>query len=172
MDRSLAEQPDLIITDLAMPVMDGFEFLEKVRSHPQLQEVPILVSSASAFEIDRHKSLAAGSNDFLPKPVQADILLEFIQKYLQLDWIYDQNQDSSSSNQGKTAPDKILPPAIEVLQQMRELAELGDLDSVIEIAQQIQTTHPEHFAFTEELIRLAESFQTKPLRAFIQKHLK
>ncbi len=171
MDRSLAEQPDLIITDLAMPVMDGFEFLEKVRSHPQLQQVPILVSSASAFEIDRHKSLAAGSNDFLPKPVQADILLEFIQKYLQLDWIYDQNQDSSSNNQGKIAPDKILPPAIEVLQQMRELAELGDLDSVIEIAQQIQATHTEHFAFTEELIRLAESFQTKPLRAFIQKYL-
>jgi signal transduction histidine kinase/CheY-like chemotaxis protein len=171
MDRALTKQPDLIVTDLAMPVMDGFEFLEKVRSHPQLQEIPILVSSASAFEIDRHKSLAAGSNDFLPKPVQADILLEFIQKYLQLDWIYDQSQDSSSNKQGKIAPDKILPPAIEVLQQMRELAELGDLDSVVEIAQQIQATHPEHFAFTEELIRLAESFQTKPLRAFIQKYL-
>jgi signal transduction histidine kinase/DNA-binding NarL/FixJ family response regulator len=130
MDRTLTHQPDLIITDLAMPVMDGFEFLEKVRSHPELQEMPILVSSASAFEIDRHKSLAAGSNDFLPKPVQADILLEFIQKYLQLDWIYDQNQDSIPNKQGKIAPDKILPPAIEVLQRIRELAELGDLDSV------------------------------------------
>jgi signal transduction histidine kinase/DNA-binding NarL/FixJ family response regulator len=171
MDRALTHQPDLIVTDLAMPVMDGFEFLEKVRSHPQLQEMPVLVSSASVFEIDRHKSLAAGGNDFLPKPVQADILLEFIQKYLQLDWIYDQNQDSSSNNQGKIAPDKILPPAIEVLQKIREIAELGDLDSIVEIAQQIQTTHTEHFAFTEELIRLAEGFQTKPLRAFIQKYL-
>ena len=171
MDRALTHQPDLIITDLAMPVMDGFEFLEKVRSHHRLQEMPVLVSSASVFEIDRHKSSSAGSNEFLPKPVQADILLEFIQKYLQLDWIYDQNQDSISNKQGKITPDKMLPPAIEVLQKIRELAELGDLDSVVEIAQQIQTTHTEHFAFTEELIRLAEGFQTKPLRAFIQKYL-
>ena len=171
MDRVLTHQPDLIVTDLAMPVMDGFEFLQKVRSHPQLQAMPVLVSSASVFEIDRHKSLAAGGNDFLPKPVQADILLELIQKYLQLDWIYDQNQDSSANIKGKIAIDQILPPAIEVLQQIRELAELGDLDSIVEIAQQIQITHTEHFAFTQELIRLAESFQTKPLRAFIEQYL-
>jgi signal transduction histidine kinase/CheY-like chemotaxis protein len=171
MDRALTHQPDLIITDLAMPVMDGFEFLENLRSHSKLQAMPVLVSSASVFEIDRHKSLAAGGNDFLPKPVQADILLELIQKYLQLDWIYDQNQDSSANSKGKIAPDEILPPAIEVLQQMRELAELGDLDSVVEIAQQIQTTNTEHFAFAQELMRLAESFQTKSLRAFIQQYL-
>jgi signal transduction histidine kinase/CheY-like chemotaxis protein len=171
MDRALTHQPDLIVTDLAMPVMDGFEFLEKLRSYPQLQAMPVLVSSASVFEIDRHKSLAAGGNDFLPKPVQADILLELIQKYLQLDWIYDQNQDSSANSKGKIAPDRILPPAIEVLQQIRELAELGDLDSVVEIAHQIQTTDTEHFAFAQELIRLAESFQTKPLRAFIEQYL-
>ena len=171
MDRALTHQPDLIVTDLAMPVMDGFEFLEKVRSHPQLQAMPVLVSSASVFEIDRHKSLAAGGNDFLPKPVQADILLELIQKYLKLDWIYDQNHDSSSNSKGKITPDPILPPAIEVLQKIREIAKLGDLDSIVEIAQQIQITNAEHSAFARELIRLAESFQTKALRAFIQHYL-
>ncbi len=171
MERALTHQPDLIVTDLAMPVMDGFEFLEKVRSHPQLQARPILVSSASVFEIDRHKSLAAGGNDFLPKPVQADTLLELIQKYLQLDWIYDQNQDSSSNSKEKITPDQILPPAIEVLQKIRKIAELGDLDSIVEIAQQIQTTNAEYSEFARELIRLAESFQTKALRAFIQHYL-
>ncbi|WP_236505472.1 hybrid sensor histidine kinase/response regulator [Tychonema sp. BBK16] len=171
MDRVLTEQPDLIVTDLSMPVMDGFEFLQKLRSHPELQEMPVLVSSASVFESDRHKSLAAGGNDFLPKPIQADILLELIQKYLQLDWIYNENQHSKVSSKGKIAPDQILPPAIEVLQQIRELAKLGDLDGIAEIAQQIQTTNSEHFAFAQELINLAESFQTKPLRAFIQKYI-
>lgn len=171
MDRALTEQPDLIVTDLSMPVMDGFEFLQKLRSHPELQEMPVLVSSASVFESDRHKSLAAGGNDFLPKPVQADILLELIQKYLQLDWIYNENLDSKVNSKGKIAPDQILPPAIEVLQQIRELAKLGDLDGIVEIAQQIQTTNSEHFAFAQELINLAESFQTKPLRAFIQKYI-
>jgi signal transduction histidine kinase/CheY-like chemotaxis protein len=171
MDRALTEQLDLIVTDLAMPVMDGFEFLQKLRSHPQLQEMPVLVSSASVFESDRHKSLAAGGNDFLPKPVQADILLELIQKYLQLDWIYNENQDSKVNSKGKIVPDQILAPEIEVLQQIRELAKLGDLDGVVEIAQQIQTTNSEHFAFAQELINLAESFQTKPLRAFIQQYI-
>ncbi len=171
MNRALTEEPDLIVTDLAMPVMDGFEFLQKLRSYPQLQTMPALVSSASVFEIHRHKSLAAGGTDFLPKPIQADILLELIQKYLQLDWIYNENLDSKVNSKGKIAPDQILPPAIEVLQQIRELAKLGDLDGIVEIAQQIQTTNSEHFAFAEELISLAESFQTKQLRAFIQQYI-
>ncbi|TAE99838.1 MAG: response regulator [Oscillatoriales cyanobacterium] len=62
--------------------------MHNLRSHPELQHHIVLVSSASVFEIDRHNSIKAGGNDFLPKPIQAEILLEQLQKYLELDWIY------------------------------------------------------------------------------------
>lgn len=107
-EQTLLTCPDLIITDLAMPVMDGFEFLQKLRSHPKLQNQIVLVSSASVFDIDRHKSLDAGGNDFLPKPIEAQTLLELIQKHLQLNWIYEANEDEN--NQLRTQSEIIHSP--------------------------------------------------------------
>ncbi len=169
LDRALATKPDLILTDLAMPVMDGFEFLHQIRAHPQLRDAIVLVSSASVFEIDRQKSLDAGGNDFLPKPVQADVLLGLLKKYLQLEWVYDE-----TVNAGKKAQDtesKMQLPAIEILQLLSEQAEAGDLDAVIAIAEEIQTANPEHAIFANKILVLAEKFQVKELRALIEETL-
>ncbi|NER04410.1 MAG: response regulator [Okeania sp. SIO3C4] len=171
----LKTSPDLIITDLSMPVMDGFEFLHKLRSgtdsegvfHAQLQNQIVLVSSASVFDSDRHKSLDAGGNDFLPKPVQAETLLELLQKHLQLDWIYDTNNTEKQNIEA--TPDEIQPPETEILQQLWELAQDGELDGIIEIAEKLQDTNTA--AFTQELIRLADACELKQLRAFIQQYL-
>lgn len=83
-------KPDLIITDLAMPIMDGLEMVKIIRNSPQLQDIVIIVSSASVFASDRNKSMAAGANAFLPKPIQMEELLNLLQNYLELEWIYEQ----------------------------------------------------------------------------------
>ncbi|MBE9039777.1 response regulator [Oscillatoriales cyanobacterium LEGE 11467] len=166
-EQALKTSPDLIITDLAMPVMDGFEFLQKLRAHPQLQNQIVLVSSASVFERDRHKSLNAGANDFLPKPVQTETLLELLQKHLQLEWSYDNNNIENQNV--RVAPEEIQPPETAILHQLLELAQDGELDGVIEIAGQIQDRNTA--TFTQELIRLAEACEIKQLRTFIQHYL-
>ncbi len=170
LDRALDTAPDLILTDLAMPVMDGFEFLGKIRSHPQLQGAIVLVSSASVFEIDRQKSLDAGGSDFLPKPVQAEVLLGLLQKYLRLEWVYDETVDAGKKEQN-AMPNEMQIPAIEILQLLNEQAQSGDLDAVIEMADQIQTAHPEQAIFAKKILVLAEGFQVKELRALIAEHL-
>jgi signal transduction histidine kinase/DNA-binding NarL/FixJ family response regulator len=166
-EKTLDTSPDLIITDLSMPVMDGFEFLKKVRSHPKLQHQIVIVSSASIFDLDRQKSLDAGGNDFLPKPVQAEILLELLQKHLQLDWIYDTKP--LENQEAQMIPTEIQPPAPAILHQLHELAQDGDLDGVIELAQQLQ--EDQSMAFAQKIIRLAETYQLKKLRALIQHYL-
>ena len=166
-NQALKTSPDLIVTDLSMPVIDGFEFLRQLRTHPQLQNQIVIVSSASVFESDRHKSLDAGANDFLPKPVQAETLLELVQKHLQLDWIYDIN---NSENQNvEIAPVQMQPPQTEILHQLFELAQDGELDGIIEVAQQLEDANTA--AFTRELIRLAEACELKQMRAFIEHYL-
>jgi len=166
LDRTLQTHPDLIITDLAMPVMDGFEFLRQLRSHPQLQDKIVLVSSASVFELDRHKSIDAGGNNFLPKPVQAETLLEQLQKYLQLDWIYAKQDNKSQHNPVAVA---IQPPDIAIVDQLAEFAENGDIDGVLEVTEQNHKTATADFF--QEIIRLAEACEIKQLRAFIQQYL-
>lgn len=164
LEQTWNQSPDLIITDLAMPVMDGFEFLRQMRSHPQLKDWIVVVSSASVFDIDRQKSLDAGGNDFLPKPVQADTLLELLEKYLQLTWIYEVNQNQNPA----INLDEMEPPSPEILQQLAELVQDGELDGVVAIAQQIQETQAN---FAQQLIYLAEECELVKLRALIHKHL-
>ncbi len=84
--------PDLIITDLIMPVMDGYELLQKVRGDGKFQHLIVLVSSASVAQIDRQQSLAAGGDDFLAKPLQIQELLTLLAKHLQLTWKYDESR--------------------------------------------------------------------------------
>jgi signal transduction histidine kinase/DNA-binding NarL/FixJ family response regulator len=167
LQQVLQTAPDLIITDLSMPVMDGFEFLHSLRSHPELQHHIVLVSSASVFEIDRLNSIKAGGNNFLPKPIQAEILLEQVQKYLKLEWIYQDPKDEQLWE--LDVAQEIKPPSHAILTQLAQLAKMGDLEGVMEVAQQI--SDGDNAAFVRELIQMAEACEIKQLRAFIQQYL-
>jgi signal transduction histidine kinase/CheY-like chemotaxis protein len=167
----LEENPDLVITDISMPIMNGFEMLQHLRQNPAYQTLPVIVSSASVFEIDRNKSIAAGGNTFLPKPVQAEILLEQIQEQLQLEWVY-QPVNLAVDGAICETPTAIVPPAIEVLQNLAQLVKNGDLFAVSEAARTLAQSESQYAAFAKVTIELTESFQVQKLTAFIHQYLK
>lgn len=82
--RAHAEQPDLILMDLGMPGMDGWDATARLKSDPETRHIPIIVLSAHAMPNDRHQALAAGGDDFDTKPVQFDRLLEKIETLLSI----------------------------------------------------------------------------------------
>ena len=87
-NKAIKWQPDLIITDISMPILDGIKMLECLRESNLIsKDLIIIVSSASVFEVDRQKSLKSGANDFMPKPIEREILLQLLQKHLDLQWI-------------------------------------------------------------------------------------
>lgn len=90
-NQALQTQPDLILLDMVMPGMDGFEAARKLRQLPSLKNIVIIATSASAFDYDQEKSLAAGCNGFISKPVQIEQLLEQLRRYLGLEWVYQTN---------------------------------------------------------------------------------
>jgi signal transduction histidine kinase/DNA-binding response OmpR family regulator len=162
----LTDPIDLVITDLAMPIMDGFEMLKQLRqTHPHL---PVIVSSASVFEIDRDKSITAGANSFLAKPVQAEALFDQLQEQLSLDWVYEAIKEMPKL--GDRAPEIVAPP-IEILQQFAQFADEGDFFRIQEEAQSLAQSQPEYSVFAELVSQLAENFQSKQLTGLIQTHL-
>jgi signal transduction histidine kinase/CheY-like chemotaxis protein len=164
----LAMQPDLVITDLAMPVMDGFAMLKHLRQDPAFQNLPVIVSSASVFEIDQDQSIAAGGTTFLAKPVQAETLFDQLQELLMIEWIY--KPTNAIASEAEMAAE-LVPPPVTTLKQFAEMLEAGDLFQAQEEAQKLAETQPQYGAFAQTVAQLAESFQTKKLTALIQKYL-
>ena len=79
--------PDLILTDIFMPVKTGFALVWELQQTKKLKEIPIIAISASTVELVQQKSLLAGCAAFLPKPIDQQKLLSLLEEYLQLEWV-------------------------------------------------------------------------------------
>ncbi len=82
-DMAVAELPDLILMDMGLPILDGWQATSLIRHMPETQAVPIIGLSASAMAGDRERGLAAGCNDYDTKPVDIGRLVEKINAVLQ-----------------------------------------------------------------------------------------
>jgi CheY-like chemotaxis protein len=82
LERARAHRPDLILLDLQMPMMDGYQVLAALRSEPLFQTLPILALTASAMRGDRERILEAGFTDYLAKPAGPDILRQTVARLL------------------------------------------------------------------------------------------
>ncbi len=89
-------QPDLIVMDLAMPLMDGFEATRRLRQLPAHAYVPIIATSASATAEAKSRSRAAGANAFIVKPVLMSELLDTVAALLRIDWTSDRTAPMAS----------------------------------------------------------------------------
>jgi CheY-like chemotaxis protein len=81
-EMAATEQPDLILMDLEMPVVDGWEATRRLKSSPTTRDIPIIALSAHALGGEREKALAAGCNEFDTKPIEFDRLVETLRRVL------------------------------------------------------------------------------------------
>ena len=79
---AVAEQPSLILMDLSLPVVDGWEATRQLKAAPETRHIPIVALTAHAMAGDREKALAAGCDDFDTKPVEISRLLEKVRALL------------------------------------------------------------------------------------------
>lgn len=77
-----AERPDLILMDLSLPVMDGWEATRQLKGAPETRNIPVIALTSHAMVGEREKALAAGCDDFDTKPVELPRLLEKIRALL------------------------------------------------------------------------------------------
>ena len=72
----------IVLIDIMMPEMDGYEALRIIRNEEQIKELPVIAVTAQAMKGDKEKCIAAGATNYIAKPVDVDALLALLEKYL------------------------------------------------------------------------------------------
>jgi signal transduction histidine kinase/CheY-like chemotaxis protein len=160
-------QPDLILTDLVMPVMTGFEAVKEIRKRPSLQKLPIIAISASVFDMDQKQSRLAGCDAFLAKPVDEQKLLAMIGSHLKLEWIYKDTPASKVAAQESP----LLPPPQEELEALYELAMLGNIKRIGQYADHLEQLHKKYVPFAKQVRQLARAFEDEKIVALVEQYL-
>ncbi len=170
------ESVDLIITDLVMPIMDGFEFARQVRKLPQCQQVPIIADSASVFEVHQQESLAAGCNAFMAKPFHVDVLFDLLRRLLGLSWIYEPSTVSEESSPSLTNgdfpnPGEMIGPSKEQAAVLFDLAMQGDIAGIVKAVNKLEQTEKRLAGFANQIRQLAEAFQEEKICEVVERYM-
>jgi CheY-like chemotaxis protein len=80
--KAAAERPDLVLMDLSLPVIDGWEATRRIKADPATAGIPVIALTAHAMHGDEEKARAAGCDDFLTKPIDEDRLFAALRRWL------------------------------------------------------------------------------------------
>jgi signal transduction histidine kinase/ActR/RegA family two-component response regulator len=158
---NLVDKANIIFMDLMMPIMNGFEATKIIRK--DFKQTPIIAISASVFETDKQKSLQAGCNAFLAKPIEEQQLFSVLIEYLNLDWIYEQQQIVETKDQ-----ESLIPPPVEELKKLYELAMMGDMREIKEFAKNLDD---EYAVFANKVIELANGFEDEMILGLVEEYM-
>ncbi|MBD1909147.1 MULTISPECIES: hybrid sensor histidine kinase/response regulator [unclassified Leptolyngbya] len=178
LNRAHELQPDIILIDLVMPNLDGFEATRRLRLMPSLKDVIVIAISASVFEFDQQQSIEVGCNDFLSKPIRRDDLLQKLQEHLKLEWLYESEKLEEPLKEGAKlegiliSPSSGFPtfavPPIEEIAIFLDLAMRGDLRAIAKRATHLEETNPRWSPFSNYLRQLAKEFKGRQILDFLK----
>jgi len=169
-EKAQLECPDLILMDLVMPDLNGFETIKRIKQMPELKDIPIVAVSAGVFDHQQQECLKAGCDDFIPKPIEADIVLNTLKKHLDLEWKYEVVKKDNDDEEKIAQVISVGPPP-KIAKALYELAIIGDIEGVIEKAIELKGMGDEFVPFASRLQELAEEFQTYQLPLLIKPYL-
>jgi PAS domain S-box-containing protein len=157
-------RPDLVITDLVMPVMGGLDAIERLRQLPGLADVPTIAVSANASGSDEAGSLAAGASAFLSKPIELDGLLAKVGELLDLRWTQAPRPVAASDEPA------LVPPSGDDLDTLHRLAKVGHMRSIREHAQRMGEQDERCRPFAERLCAMADRFESRAIVELIERY--
>ncbi|NGO51114.1 CHASE domain-containing protein [Allomesorhizobium camelthorni] len=161
-----ASAPDLVLMDVMTPVMDGLEAMRRIRERPSWRDLPMIAVSASVASDDRARSLDAGADAFLAKPLDHLQLLREMGRLLDLDWIEDAADEPDDEPDGA-----IVAPPESAVAELSDLARAGNMrrirSRVAELAEQDSRYRP----FAARVMTLAAEFDSPAILRLMAAHL-
>jgi signal transduction histidine kinase/ActR/RegA family two-component response regulator len=167
-----AFRPDLILLDLIMPELSGLDVVRQIRQSSTLKEIVVIAVSASAFGVTRQQSLAAGCNDFLAKPVDIALVLDMLQHFLRLTWVYDEAGRRGAEELGEIFPSvpQFLYPSTSLIGPppgeaalLFELALIGDVGEIRARVNRLEQVDERLAPFATVVRHMAKAFELEKI---------
>ncbi|PWT74017.1 MAG: hypothetical protein C5B46_04700 [Proteobacteria bacterium] len=179
-EAARTRRPDLVVMDLRMPKLSGFDAAAAIRRSPGLEHVVIVAASASSADLERAESERTIFATCLRKPFLAADLLETIERLLGLTWRYATQEGAVGAAGGWTAEDgeehapdaELLAPPRALLEELLGLARLGMLVRVEQIALDLAQRDERYRAFGRRVYGLARGFDEERLIALLEASLR
>ncbi|PIE36509.1 hypothetical protein CSA56_00200 [candidate division KSB3 bacterium] len=181
LSKVLVHHPAIVLMDLVMPIMSGFEVAQRIRQLPGMEEEPVIIAfAANLSKQTQDESVKAGCNAYIRKPFRLETLLQLFQEQLGLEQGHiDEPQDLkveyaagvSVSHEPYLLKEALVPPHREEIRELFRLAMRGDVKKLQERAAQIQTQGSEYSAFGKVLYRLARALQVDAIQTFLARYM-
>lgn len=167
-DAARLHNPDLIVMDLRMPEMTGFQAAHMIRQAQELATVPIVAASASTADLERAEADLRTFNVCLRKPFESTELLDTIGRLLELTWHYEEAEMPRGASTQDQPDAQLVAPSRAVLEELLELARLGKLVRVEQIALELERGETRYRPFARRLYALARDLDEERLIALLQ----
>jgi CheY-like chemotaxis protein len=151
--------------DIVMREMDGLEATRRLRQLPGLEEVPIIAMSARTASSDEEKSLAAGVNAFLPKPIDLDKFFRQIARLLKVSLTYEPKGAPHVAGEEGGA---LVAPPLQDLELLHHLARIGNMRDIARWATGLDECYR---PFADRLHLLAQGYQSKAILKLVERYL-
>lgn len=170
-DKASIHDPDLIICDTAMPIMDGWDMLAKMRKLELFQDTLIILTSPNIYEIDRQKTLTAGADDFLTRPLQAEELYSILAKRLQINWVYATPSIEPPEEPVTVMVNQMVIPPVSDLTMLLEYVRKGQIKGIKQELERIARIDEKYHIFVRQLSKYAKNLNIQKIRTFIQENI-
>lgn len=166
---SEAWEPHLILMDMRMPVMDGYEATRQIKGTIKGQSIAIIALTASAFEEERAMVLSAGCNDFVRKPFREEEIFEMLDKHLGIKFVWEEDapEDMHPADQESGKPlaeHSIETLSPELLSELEQAAIRGDSPAIELLAGQIRSLDG---SLADALKDLSDNFEYDQILEFV-----
>ena len=163
-------RPDAVLLDLAMPGIDGWETLRRIRSNPALggAQPQVAIVSANAFDRGLDNGLGLPPEDFLVKPVRHTELLDWLERKLGLQWL-DAPATPAQTAVERAAQEPQWVPDIADCQALLELVRLGFYRGIVNKLDAMALAQPQCAAFIQSMAALARQYQFETMASQLQK---
>jgi len=162
--------PDLILTDLVMPTMNGVELIKQVQATQTLAHTKMIILSASSLDKKQWREATTLSDGFLTKPFEVNDLFDLMADSLGLTWQYEEKADDLQLDEAVTTPEMIAPPMDE-LATLQKIVQRGSMKKARRWAQNMIDRDEQYRPFAEQVVSLARSFDSQAIENLIKQYL-